>query len=149
MNPASFKIDTPSPAEAIENVERYWEIMRPSFEYGGMEYSADELAGDLRAGDVLLIRVWQGESVVSVSAVQCRESYGIRDLFIMATGSISDIKEWIGDFDKVLVQLAGEAECQTITVQTREGMGRISSRKHGYKVHQVVIRKRVGKTNGR
>ena len=148
MNPASFRIDSPSPAEALKNVEGYWSMMQPSFEFGGMEYSADELAGDLRSGEVLLIRVWSNDSVVSVSAVQCREFYGVRDLFIMATGSIADINEWIDDFDKVLVELATEIECQTITVQTREGMGRIS-RRAGYKVHQVVIRKRVGRTNGR
>ena len=148
MNPASFRIDSPTPQKAADDADKYWSMMQPSFEYGGMEYSASELAKDCINGDVLLIRVWSGDSVVSVSAVQVRLFYGTRDLFIMATGSISDINEWIDDFDKVLVQLATEADCQTITVQTREGMGRIS-RRAGYKVHQVVIRKRVGKTNGR
>ncbi len=148
MNPASFKIDTPAPDLACEGAAAYWKFMAPSFEYGGMEYDVDELRADLSSGDVLLIRVWSGEEIISVSAVRVREAFNQRDLFIMATGSISDINEWIDDFDKVLVELAREANCHTITVQTREGMGRISKRA-GYKVHQVVIRKRVGRTNGR
>lgn len=148
MNPASFKIDSPTPDLAVEGAEAYWKFMAPSFEYGGMEYDVDELRDDLASGDVLLIRVWLEETIVSVSAVRVREAFNQRDLFIMATGSISDINQWIDEFDKVLVELAMEAKCHTITVQTREGMGKIS-RRAGYKVHQVVIRKRVGRTNGR
>jgi hypothetical protein len=143
MNPVSFKIDTPEPTEALKQVDAYWSMMAPSFEYGGMEYSAGQLAQDLMTGDVVLIRVWVDDEVVSVSAVTRREFFGTKDLHLMATGSTHDINEWIDDLDKVLVQLAQETGCDTITVQTREGMGRISKRA-GYKVHQVIIRKRVG-----
>lgn len=139
-----FKIDSPTPQVAAQQAEHYWGMMAASFEYGGMDYNAEDLAADCLSGEVLLIRVWNGDEVISVSAVRVREFFGTRDLQIMVTESKYDIKEWIGDFDKVLVQLAGEADCHTITVQTREGMGRISSRKHGYKVHQVIIRKELG-----
>ncbi len=142
-NPASFKIDSPTPQLAAEQAEAYWDMMAASFEYGGMDYNAEDLAADCLSGDVLLIRVWNGDEVISVSAVRVREFFGTRDLQIMVTESRYDIKEWVFDFDKVLEQIAQEADCQTITVQTREGIGRLSKRA-GYKVHQVIIRKELG-----
>ncbi len=142
MNPDSFKIDSPSPALAVEDAERYLDFMRPSLVYGGIEFDLEEFTGLLASGDFLLIRVWDGEKLLSVSAVRVRELEDGRDLYIVATASLRNINEWIDDFDRVLVKLATEANCDTITVQTRNGMGKIS-RRAGYKVHQVVIRKRV------
>ena len=136
-----MRIDSPTPAIAAEEAGRYWEFMRPSFEYGGMDYSEKELREETADGSVLLIRIWMGDDLASVSAVRVRETYGIRDLMIMATAGHM-MPEWIDNLDDVLMELAKETECDTITVQTREGMGKISKRR-GYKVHQVIIRKTV------
>ena len=142
MNPDSFKIDSPTPYQAAADASRYLDFMRPSLIYGGVEYNLDEFRKLVASGDFLLIRVWDGEEMISVSAVRVRDLEDGRDLYIVATSSLRDINDWIDDFDKVLMELAGEAGCDTITVQTREGMGKIS-RRAGYKVHQVIIRKRV------
>ena len=141
-NPASFKIDSPSPAVAVEDAAKYLAFMEPSLRYGGVEYDLDEFTELVGSGDWLLIRVWDGPELISVSAVCTRELEDGRDLYIIATGSTRNIPEWIGDFDTVLVQLASEANCETITVLTRNGMGKIA-KQYGYRVHQVTIRKRV------
>ena len=138
----SFRIDSPAPALAAAEAGRYLDFMRESLIYGGVEYDPQEFEEDLQCGDLLLIRIWQKKELVSVSAVRTRELEDGRDLYIVATASSRDINDWIDAFDKVLVQLAREAGCNTITVQTRNGMGRISKRA-GYKVHQVIIRKKV------
>jgi hypothetical protein len=127
---------------AVQDAKRYLDFMEPSLRYGGVEYDLDDFTDLVRSGDWLLIRVWDGEELISVSAVQTRDLKDDRDLYIVATASTRDIVEWIEDFDRVLVELATEANCSTITVLTRNGMGRVS-RQYGYKVHQVTIRKRV------
>jgi len=142
MNPASFRIDSPTPYQAAAEAGLYLDFMHDSLVYGGVEFELDEFRQHVAAGDFLLIRVWDEEEMISVSAVRVRDLEDGRDLYIVATSSLRDINDWIDDFDKVLMQLAEEAGCDTITVQTREGMGRIS-RRAGYKVHQVIIRKRV------
>lgn len=142
MNPDSFRIDSPSPAIAAAEAGRYLDFMRESLVFGGVEVDPQQFEEDLTSGDLLLIRIWRKKELISVSAVHTRELEDGRDLYIVATASRSDINEWIDAFDKVLVQLAREAGCNTITVQTRAGMGRISKRA-GYKVHQVIIRKKV------
>lgn len=144
-----FKIDSPSPQLVLAEIGRYLEFMRPSLVYGGFDMSDEDFADNVESGDTLLIRVWDGDELISVSALEVRDLDDGKDLYIIATASIRDIEKWIGDFDQVLVQLATEAECDTITVLTRNGMGRIASREYGYRVHQVTIRKRIGKTNGR
>lgn len=142
MSQASFRIDSPSPALALQEAEKYFNFMLPSMLYGGMDVEFEEFKAELESGAYLLIRVWAGEDLISVSAVQVRELTEGRDLYIVATSSNRNINAWIDDFDRVLVKLAHEAECDTITVMTRSGMGRIAKRA-GYKIHQVVIRKRV------
>ena len=142
MNPVSFRIDSPTPYQAAAEASKYLDFMHDSLVYGGVEFELDEFRQHVAAGDFLLIRVWDAEEMVSVSAVRVRDLEDGRDLYIVATSSLRDINDWIDDFDKVLVELAGESGCDTITVQTREGMGKIS-RRAGYKVHQVIIRKRV------
>ena len=142
MNPDSFRIDSPSPALAAADAQRSLESMRPSLIFGGVEYDAEEFENDLISGDLLLIRIWEKTDLVSVSAVRTRELEDGRDLYIVATASARNINDWIDDFDKVLMALAREAGCNTITVQTRNRMGRISKRA-GYKIHQVIIRKKV------
>ena len=144
MNPDSFRLDSPTPTEAAKQSGEYWAMMQPSFEYGGVDYSAGQLTCDPMSGDVLMIRTWLDEKVVGLTAVRVREVYGERDLYLMATSSEHDINGWIDALDKVLVEIAAEAGCDTITVQTRNGMGRIA-RRAGYKVHQVIIRKRLRK----
>lgn len=139
----NIKIDSPSPQLALAEVDRYLEFMRPSLVYGGFDLSDEQFANNIESGETLLIRVWDGDELISVSAVETRELVDGKDLYIIATASTRDIDKWIGDFDKTLVQLATEAECDTITVLTRNGMGRIASRQYGYRVHQVTIRKRV------
>ena len=141
---SEFKIDSPSPESASKDAERYLKFMAPSFRYGGVEYELEEFTESVRSGHWLLIRVWDGEELVSVSAVQVRDLQDGRDLYLIATASTRDFQKWVYDFDKVLVELAKEAECETITVLTRDGVGKLS-KAAGYKVHQVVIRKRVGK----
>ena len=138
----SFKIDSPSPALAMREARRYYDFMLPSLIYGGFEINYEDFESDLAAGNYLLLRVWDKEDIISVSAVQVRELQDGRDLYIVATASLRDINDWIDDFDRVLCKLATEAQCRTITVMTRNGMGRISKRA-GYKIHQVVIRKKV------
>ena len=140
---SEYRIDSPSPAVAVQDAKRYLEFMEPSFRYGGVEYELDDFTEMLESGDWLLIRVWDSDELISVSAVMTRELTDGKDLYIIATASTRDIADWIGDFDKVLVELATEAECETITVLTRNGMGRIASRQYGWTVHQVTIRKRV------
>ncbi len=144
MNPASFKIDSPSPEVAAQDAEKYLAFMEPSLRFGGVEYDLEDFRAMVLEGAWLLIRVWDDEELISVSAVEVRELTDGRDLYIVATGSKRDINEWIDAFDRVLVQLAAEARCSTITVLTRNGMGKIAKRA-GYRVHQVVIRKRVRK----
>ena len=141
---SEYKIDSPSPAMAEQDAEKYLKFMAPSFRFGGVEYNLDDFRDMVAGGDWLIIRVWDGDELISVSAVQVRELTDGRDLYIMATGSTRDIGEWLGDFNKVIDELAKEARCNTITVLTRNGMGKMS-KQFGYKVHQVVIRKRVGK----
>ena len=138
-----YRIDSPSPAVAVQDARRYLDFMEPSFRYGGVEYELDDFTEMLQSGDWLLIRVWDADELISVSAVMTRDLTDGKDLYIIATASTRDIADWIGDFDRVLVELAVEAECETITVLTRNGMGRIASREYGWKVHQVTIRKRV------
>ena len=142
---SDYRIDSPSPAMAVQDAKRYLDFMEPSFRYGGVEYELEDFRAMVESGDWLLIRVWDGTELISVSAVQTRDLSDGKDLYIIATASTRDIAEWIGDFDRVLVELATEAECETITVLTRNGMGRIASKQYGWKVHQVTIRKRVGK----
>ena len=142
MNPASFKIDSPTPYQAAADAARYLDFMHDSLVYGGVSFELDEFRSLVASGDFLLLRVWYGEEMISVSAVRVRDLEDGRDLYIVATSSDRDINDWIDDFDKVLVQVAEESGCDTITVQTRNGMGKIS-RRAGYKVHQVIIRKRV------
>ena len=141
-SPVSFKIDSPSPAVAVEDAEKYLAFMEASLRYGGLQFDLEEFIELVGSGEYLLIRVWDGDELVSVSAVEVRELVDGRDLYIVATGSTRNIPEWIGDFDTVLVQLASEANCETITVLTRNGMGKIA-KQYGYRVHQVTIRKRV------
>lgn len=143
-SPVSFKIDSPSPAMAAEDAEKYLAFMAPSLRFGGVEYELEDFRAMVADGEWLLIRVWDDEELISVSAVQIRELADGRDLYIVATGSKRNINEWIDAFDRVLVQLAAEAKASTITVLTRNGMGKIAKRA-GYRVHQVVIRKRVRK----
>lgn len=138
-----YRIDSPSPEMAVQDARRYLDFMEPSFRYGGVEYELDDFTEMLQSGDWLLIRVWDADELISVSAVMTRDLTDGKDLYIIATASTRDIADWIGDFDRVLVELATEAECETITVLTRNGMGRIASREYGWKVHQVTIRKRV------
>ncbi len=142
-SPASFKIDSPSPTVAVQDAEKYLAFMEPSLRFGGLEYELEDFIEHVGNGEWLLIRVWDGDELVSVSAVEVRELADGRDLYIIATGSKRAIPEWLGQFNEVLEQLAGEARCNTITVLTRNGMGKLSKR-YGYRVHQVVIRKRVG-----
>ena len=139
---SGFKIDSPTPYQAAADADSYLDFMHDSLVYGGVSFELDEFRTLVASGDFLLLRVWDGGDMISVSAVRVRDLEDGRDLYIVATSSDRDINDWIDDFDKVLVELAGEAGCDTITVQTREGMGRIS-RRAGYKVHQVIIRKRV------
>ncbi len=138
----NIKIDSPSPAVAVEQAAEYLAFMEPSLRYGGLEYELDDFIEMVGCGEWLLIRVWDEDDLISVSAVQVRELKDGRDLYIVATGSKRDINDWIDDFDRVLVKLAAEARAETITVLTRNGMGKIAKRA-GYRVHQVVIRKRV------
>ena len=140
---SGYRIDSPSPEVAVQDARRYLDFMEPSFRYGGVEYELDDFTEMLESGDWLLIRVWDADELISVSAVMTRELTDGKDLYIIATASTRNIADWIGDFDKVLVELATEAGCETITVLTRNGMGRIASREYGWKVHQVTIRKRV------
>ena len=142
MSLDSFKIDSPTPDQAASDAAHYLDFMHDSLVYGGVSFELDEFRSLVASGDFLIIRVWDDEEMISVSAVRVRELEDGRDLYITATASDRDIGDWIDDFDKVLVQLAEEAGCDTITVQTRVGMGKIS-RRAGYKIHQVVIRKRV------
>ncbi len=140
----NIKIDSPSPTVAVQDAEKYLAFMAPSFRFGGIEYNLDDFVEQVGTGEWLLIRVWDADELISVSAVQVRELPDGRDLYILATGSKRNIGEWIGDFNRVLDELAKEARCNTITVLTRNGMGKLS-KAYGYRVHQVVIRKRVGK----
>lgn len=140
---SEYRIDSPSPEVAVQDAGRYLDFMEPSFRYGGVEYELDDFTEMLESGDWLLIRVWDGDELISVSAVMTRDLTDGKDLYIIATASTRNIADWIGDFDRVLVELATEAGCETITVLTRNGMGRIASRQYGWKVHQVTIRKRV------
>lgn len=140
----NIKIDSPSPTVAVQDAEKYLAFMQPSLRYGGVEYELDTFVEMVGTGEWLLIRVWDESDLISVSAVQVRELADGRDLYIVATGSKRNIPEWLGQFNEVLEQLAAEARCNTITVLTRNGMGKLSKR-YGYRVHQVVIRKRVGK----
>ena len=139
----NIKIDSPSPEVAAKDAEKYLAFMAPSFRYGGVEYDLEDFRDMVAGGAWLIIRVWDGEEIISVSAVQVRELEDGRDLYLIATGSKRGIAEWLGDFNRVLDELAKESRCNTITVLTRNGMGKLSKR-YGYKVHQVVIRKRVG-----
>ncbi len=139
----NIKIDSPSPARAAEDAEKYLAFMEPSFRFGGIEYDLEDFRDMVGGGEWLIIRVWDGKELISVSAVQVRELSDGRDLYLVATGSKRDIPVWLGRFNEVLEQLAKEARCNTITVLTRNGMGKLSKR-YGYRVHQVVIRKRVG-----
>jgi hypothetical protein len=139
-----FKIDSPSPEMAKQDAKRYLDFMEPSFRYGGVEYNLEDFTEMVGGGEWLLIRVWDDAELISVSAVQVRNLPDGRDLYLIATASTRDFQKWVYDFDKVLVELAKEAECETITVLTRDGVGKLS-KAAGYKVHQVVIRKRVGK----
>jgi hypothetical protein len=139
-----FKIDSPSPEMAKQDAKRYLDFMEPSFRYGGVEYNLEDFTEMVGGGEWLLIRVWDDAELISVSAVQVRNLPDGRDLYLIATASTRDFQKWVYDFDKVLVELAKEANCETITVLTRNGVGKLS-KAAGYKVHQVVIRKRVGK----
>ncbi len=138
----NIKIDSPSPAVAVADAEQYLAFMAPSFRYGGVDYDLDDFTALVESGEWLLIRVWDSEELISVSAVEVRELEDGRDLYLIATGSKRGIAEWLADFNAVVDQLAVEAKCKTITILTRNGMGKLSKR-HGYRVHQVVIRKRV------
>lgn len=141
MNPEAFRIDSPAPAIAAADSARYLEFMRPSLIFGGMEYDAQEFEEDLECGDLLLIRIWEKQELVSVSAVRTRELEDGRDLYIVATAG-KGIHSWIIGLDTVLMQLARETGCNTITVQTRQGLTRLAH-KRGWKTHQVIIRKKV------
>jgi len=149
MNQVSsdVRIDSPPPAEAAEGVEAYWKMLEPSFEYGGLVYNQEELRNDLLSGDVLLIRGWLGETCLSLTIARKRMVYGTPDLLVIATAG-TGLRDWGDELMDVFDQLAAEAGCDTITMQTRKGMDKLA-KKWGYKLHQIIIRKRVGKPNGR
>jgi len=143
-SPASFKIDSPTPEQAGADAKKYLAFMEPSLRFGGLEFELDYFKEMVTAGAFLIVRVWDGSELISVSALEVRELVDGLDLYVVATASIRDIDKWIGDFDAVLGQVAAEAQCKTITVLTRNGMGKIA-KQYGYRVHQVTIRKRVKK----
>ena len=146
MNPASFKIDSPSPALASQEVERYYDFLRPAFMVGGHDYQPEEFDEDLISGDVLLVRVWNEENLQALAAVRVRDLSGVRDLFVLGLVG-SDAHQWADDFAEVVDKLADEAGCRSISLLGRPGIGK-HVKAHGYKEAQIVFRKTLKGDNG-
>ena len=143
---SDFKIDSPSPKVASQDVERYYRFLQPAFMIGGHDYPAEHFDADLISGDVLLIRIWSEEHLQALAAVRVRDLSGVRDLFVLGlVGEEAD--GWADAFSEVVDKLAGEAGCRSISLLGRPGIGK-HVKAHGYKEAQIVFRKTLRGDNG-
>lgn len=133
----SVRIDSPHPVQAVAEAQRYFDFLRPSLEYGGVDADLEVFTEQLGSGDCLLIRGWLGKELLTVTAVKVREVNGKRDLYVIATAGTL-FRKWAKQLGEVFDKLAAEADCDTITMQTRAGMDKLC-KPFGYRLHQIIL----------
>ena len=141
MNPASFKIDSPTPHQAAEDAEGYYAFLFPAFERGGQTYTPREFQDDLASGEVLLFRVWEGDEVKAVFLSRLQNTFRGKELYALAAAG-SDAKEWVGAMMDTLAQVARETHCEAVVLDGRRGWEKMMKRL-GYRVFQVRMRKEI------
>jgi len=143
---SNIKIDSPAPALASQDVQRYYDFLQPAFHRSGYEYEPEHFDEDLLSGNVLLVRIWNGDVMLGLAAVRTREVKGVRDLFVLAlVGEEAEL--WAERFSEVCDKLAGETECGSISMVARPGLKKYVQWQ-GYKVQQIIYRKDLKRSNG-
>jgi len=125
----------------VVEAERYFKFLLPSLEYGGVEADLEVFTEQVGNGDCLLIRAWLADELLSVTAVKVREVNGTRDLYVIATAGTL-FRKWAQQLGEVFDKLAAEADCDTITMQTRAGMDKLC-KPYGYQLHQIILQKNL------
>ena len=148
--PAQFpdlRIDSPSPAVAHHDAEKYFQWLMPAFEHSRFDYCLDEFAADLIDGTICLVRVFDDDEPTALAACRVQTTNDGNELLVMAiTGQDADA--WLDPLNSALETLAIEVGCSHICLKGRPGWKKWM-RPRGYKLHQVTMRKDLrGQENG-
>jgi len=141
MNPASFRIDSPTPHQAAADAQGYFDLLFPALETGGQIYTPVEFRDDVESGELLVLRVWDGEDVKSVTICRVQQTFRGPELYALACAG-EGAKEWIHPLMETLYQVATEAKCVAVVLDGRRGWQKML-KDEGYSVFQARMRKEV------
>ena len=141
------RIDSPAPLAAFADIDRYYDWFSPALDYFRYTYTRDELAADVRSGEIMIVRAFlDGEPVGACLLRGVDTGEGLELLVMAIVGEQTEL--WQTQLDETLVGLATELGAKYLTVEGRKGWWR-RLEAFGYTIHSVVMRKPIrGKTNG-
>ena len=141
------KIDSPAPATALVDIDRYFDWFEPALDYFRYTYTRDELRADIGSGECMVVRVFLDGEPTGAALLRSVDTGDGKELLVMAIVG-EQTEYWQTQLDQVLVGLAQEFGADYLTVEGRQGWQRRLAA-FGYTIHSVVMRKPIrGKSNG-
>lgn len=137
----AFKIDSPTPHQAAKDAQGYYDRLFPALERGGQIYTPVEFRDDVESGNILVLRVWDGEDVKAVVIARVQQTFRGPELYALAAAG-TEAKGWIHGMMETLAQIAHEAKCIAVVLDGRRGWQKML-KDEGYSVFQVRMRKAI------
>jgi len=141
MSQESFKIDSPTPHQAAQDSQGYYDMLFPAFEKGGQIYTPMEFKDDIESGDVLLLRVWDEGEVIGLGIVRVQQTFRGPELYMLAVAGERGDK-WCHAMIETAGQIGREAKCVAVVLDGRPGWHKLL-KQDGYRTFQVRMRKEL------
>lgn len=138
-------IDSPYPAQALEQAEQYYEWLQPAFAARDDQPEPTEWVRLIESGELVFVRVRVDDEVKAVAAAQIHE--GIEREVVIGALVGEDIDQWFKPLARTFDVMAKELDAKWVVLHGRPAWEKLL-KDEGYKPLQVTLRKRIGATNG-
>lgn len=121
---------------------RVEEMIDMAIAHSNEELSISSIYNKLLEGDMLLVTINEGDSIVAALTLERRHFDTGKDVLNVVTAGGADMHIWVEEMDDILQKLAKQFKCEEIYIVGRQGWVR-TLRDLGYQRVHTTLSKRV------